>query len=403
MTTFVPAARVQRIKVSPSAAAAALTRELKAAGRDIIDLTIGEPDFDTPAPIRAAAIAAIEAGDTRYTSVNGTPELRRAIIADYARRHGLSYGDDEICVGGGAKQILFLALMASLDAGDEVIVPAPYWVSYPDMALANDGVPVIVACDEADGFLLSPERLEAAITPLTKWLVLNAPGNPTGLAYTPEALAALGAVLLRHPQVMILCDEIYDQVWYADRTVRSIVSAVPDLKARALVVNGVSKAYAMTGWRIGYGAGPAPLISAINKLQSQSSTCPSSISQAAAAFALSSPDQSFVGSSAAVYRERRDYTAARIAAIPGLSCTVPDGAFYLFPNCAGVLGKASPDGTRIDSDLAFVLYLLNHVGVSTIHGSAYGMSPFFRLSIATSMETLREGCDRIEAACRDLA
>ncbi|MFS8148910.1 aspartate transaminase [Rhizobium sp. BR 249] len=397
MSTFVPASRVSRIKVSPSTAAAARARELKAAGRDIVDLTVGEPDFDTPENIKAAAHAAIDRGETKYTAVNGTPALRKAIIGDIKRRLGLSYADNEICVGGGAKQILFLALMASVENDAEVIIPAPYWVSYPDMVIANDGKPVIVECPQEMGFKLTPEALERAITPKTLWLVLNAPSNPTGAAYDRRELEALGEVLLRHPHVSVLSDDIYDQVWFKDEPMTTLAAAVPQLKERILLTNGVSKSYAMTGWRIGYAAGPAGLIAAINKLQSQMSSCPSSVSQAAAAYALSS-DQSFVAESVKVYKERRDYACARLNAVSGLSCLVPDGAFYLFPNCAGVIGRKTPDGKTIETDLDFVLYLLDGVGVAALQGAAYGVSPHFRLSIATSMETITQACDRIERA-----
>jgi len=401
MSTFVPASRVSRIKVSPSTAAAARARELKAAGRDIVDLTVGEPDFDTPDNIKAAAHAAIDRGETKYTAVNGTPALRKAIIGDFKRRLGLSYADDEICVGGGAKQILFLALMVSVENDAEVIIPAPYWVSYPDMVIANEGKPVIVECPQETGFKLTPEALEKAITPKTLWLVLNAPSNPTGAAYDRRELEALGEVLLRHPHVFVLSDDIYDQVWFKDEPMATLVAAVPELKERVLLTNGVSKSYAMTGWRIGYGAGPAALIAAINKLQSQMSSCPSSVSQAAAAYALSS-DQAFVAESVKVYKERRDYACARLNAVPGLSCLVPDGAFYLFPNCAGVIGKKTPEGKTIETDLDFVLYLLDGVGVAALQGAAYGVSPHFRLSIATSMETITQACDRIERAVAEL-
>ena len=401
MSTFVPASRVSRIKVSPSTAAAARARELKAAGRDIVDLTVGEPDFDTPDNIKAAAHAAIDRGETKYTAVNGTPALRKAIIGDFKRRLGLSYADDEICVGGGAKQILFLALMASVENDAEVIIPAPYWVSYPDMVIANEGKPVIVECPQETGFKLTPEALEKAITPKTLWLVLNAPSNPTGAAYDRRELEALGEVLLRHPHVFVLSDDIYDQVWFKDEPMTTLVAAVPELKERVLLTNGVSKSYAMTGWRIGYAAGPAALIAAINKLQSQMSSCPSSVSQAAAAYALSS-DQAFVAESVKVYKERRDYACARLNAVPGLSCLVPDGAFYLFPNCAGVIGKKTPEGKTIETDLDFVLYLLDGVGVAALQGAAYGVSPHFRLSIATSMETITQACDRIERAVAEL-
>ena len=401
MTSFVPASRVSRISLSPTTAASARVRELKAAGRDIADLAIGEPDFDTPDHVKAAAHAAIDRGETKYTSVNGTPALRNAILADYKRRLGIDYADNEICVGGGAKQILFLALMASVEDDAEVIIPAPYWVSYPDMVIANGGKPVIVACPEDKGFKLTPAALQAAITPRSRWLILNAPSNPTGAAYSRAELQALGEVLLRHPHVLVLSDDIYDQIWFRDEPMTTLAAAVPALKDRVLLTNGVSKSYAMTGWRIGYAAGPAALIAAINKLQSQISSCPSSISQAAAAHALSG-DQSFVGNSVKLYKERRDYACARLNAIAGLSCLVPDGAFYLYPSCAGVIGKTTPDGKTIENDLDFVLYLLDGVGVAAVQGAAYGLSPYIRLSIATSMETIREACDRIEKACAAL-
>lgn len=399
--TFMPAARVSRIKISPTTAASARVRELRDAGRDIIDMAIGEPDFDTPDHVKAAAHEAIDRGETKYTAVNGTVSLRKAIIADYKRRLRLEYADNEICVGGGAKQILFLALMASVEEGAEVIIPAPYWVSYPDMVIANGGSPVIVRCSENQGFKLTADALEAAITRRTRWLILNAPSNPTGAAYSRSDLEALGEVLLRHPNVLVLSDDIYDQIWYRDEPATTLAAAVPALRERVLLANGVSKTYAMTGWRIGYAAGSAALIAAINKLQSQMSSCPSSISQAAAAHALAS-DQSFVRESVKLYKERRDYACARLNAIPGLSCLVPDGAFYLYPGCAGVIGKTTPDGKVIGNDLDFVLYLLDGVGVAAVHGAAYGLSPYFRLSIATSMDAIKEACDRIEKACTAL-
>jgi aspartate aminotransferase len=401
MSTFVPASRVSRIKVSPSTAASARARELKAAGRDIVDLTVGEPDFDTPDNVKKAAHDAIDRGETKYTAVNGTPALRKAIIGDFQRRLGLSYADNEICVGGGAKQILFLGLMASVENDAEVIIPAPYWVSYPDMVIANEGKPVIVQCPEESGFKLTAEALEKAITPKTLWLILNAPSNPTGAAYSRQELEKIGEVLLRHPQVFVLCDDIYDQVWFKDEPMTTLVAAVPALKDRVLLANGVSKSYAMTGWRIGYAAGPAALVAAINKLQSQMSSCPSSISQAAAAYALAN-DQTFITESVKVYRHRRDYACKRLNAVDGLSCVVPDGAFYLYPNCSGVIGKQMPDGKVIENDLDFVLYLLDGVGVAALQGAAYGLSPYFRLSFATSMEVITEACDRIEKAVKSL-
>lgn len=395
------ARRVTSIRVSPSTAAAQKARDLKAEGRDILDLTVGEPDFDTPDSIKSVGIAAIQDGQTKYTPVNGTTALRNAIQHDFSTRLGMSFGHDRISVGGGGKQIIFVALMATVEQGDEVIIPAPYWVSYPDMVIANGGTPVIVPCGEEAGFKLSPDALEAAITPNTRWLILNSPSNPTGAAYTPEELAALGAVLLRHPQVFVLCDEIYDRIWFADYAVKSIVSVVPELTDRALVVNGVSKSYAMTGWRIGYGVGPVRLIGAINKLQSQMSSCPSSISQAAAAAALTG-DQSSIDASVAVYRKRRDRAVDLINAIPGLQCRVPDGAFYLFPSCAGVIGKRTPEGKVIETDLDFVLHLLETVGVASVHGGAYGLEPYFRISTATSSEIIEAACARIAQACAAL-
>jgi aspartate aminotransferase len=402
MTDFQLAARVERIKPSPSRAAAAKARELKAAGRDIVDMTVGEPDFDTPDSVKDAGIAAIRSGETKYTPVNGTLQLRKAIARRMARHTGLDYPLEAITVGGGGKQIIFLALMASVDDGAEVIIPAPYWVSYPDMVLANDGTPVIVPCAQADGFKLRPEALESAITPKTRWLILNSPSNPTGAVYNENELKALGAVLERHPHVYVLTDEIYDEIWFGEGRLVSLVEAMPQLRDRIFVVNGVSKSYAMTGWRLGYGVGPLPLVNAINKLQSQSSSCPSSISQAAAAAALDG-DQGFVAESGTAYRRRRDIAVEMLNTIPGLSCKAPDGAFYLFVNCAGMIGKKTPDGKlEIASDLDFVLHLLDN-GVAAIHGAAYGLSPYFRLSIAPSEELIREACRRIADACKQLS
>ena len=343
MTEFVPASRVSRIKSSPSVAAAARVRELKAEGRRILDLTVGEPDFDTPAHVKDAAAAAISRGETKYTSVNGTPELQRAILQTLELKTGLHYTPAEITIGGGAKQVIFTAFMATLDQGDEVVIPAPYWVSYPDMVLANDGSPVIVPCGEDVGFKLTPEALAGAITDRTKWLILNTPSNPTGAVYSREELAALAAVLEESPQVLVLTDEIYDEIHFGAGKLSSLVAVAPGLKDRVLLVNGVSKAYAMTGWRLGYGAGPAALVGAINKLQSQISSCPSSVSQAAAAAALTG-DQSFVRDSLETYRERRDVAVAALNAIDGLSCTTPEGAFYAYVNCRGVIGKSTREG-----------------------------------------------------------
>ena len=402
MSEFLPASRVTRIKASASVAAAARVRELKAEGVRIIDLTVGEPDFDTPDHIKAAAIEAIGAGETKYTSVTGTPELQAAILDKVGRDTGHTYAANQLTIGGGAKQVLYVALMASLNKGDEVIVPAPYWVSYPDMVLANDGTPVIVACGEDVGFKLTPAALAKAITPKTKWLILNAPSNPTGAVYSREELQALAKVLEAHPHVFVLTDEIYDEVYFGDGRVTSLVAAAPALKDRILLVNGVSKAYAMTGWRLGYGVGPVPLIAAMNKLQSQTSSCPSSISQAAAAAALNG-DQSFVRDSVEVYRKRRDAAVEGLNAIGGLSVAPAEGAFYAFVNCAGVIGKTAPDGRVIENDQDFTLYLLDAARVAVIQGSAYGLGPYFRISYATGLPVIEESIAAIEKAVQALA
>ncbi|MEV6175044.1 aspartate transaminase [Streptomyces sp. NPDC051954] len=396
------AERVRRIKPSPSTAAAQRVRELKSQGLTILDLTVGEPDFDTPAHVKAAAIEAIEAGETKYTPVNGTSALRAAISGKLRERHGLEFTDAHIAVGGGAKQVIFLALMATLDEGDEVIVPAPYWVSYPDMVRANDGTPVIVDCPEAEGFKLTPERLGAAITERTRWVVLNAPGNPTGSAYTVGELQALAQVLLAHPHVGVLTDEIYDEIWYGDEDAPSLAAVEPRLADRVFLTNGVSKTYAMTGWRIGYGVGPTDLVTAINTLQSQTSSCPSSVSQAAAAAALTGP-QDFVRDTVRVYRARRDETVKLINDVPQLSCTVPDGGFYLLVNCQGAMGQLTPEGSRIENDEDFARYLLDSRQVAVIHGAAYGAPGYFRISFATSTDVLTEACARMATACADLS
>jgi aspartate aminotransferase len=392
---------VSRIKSSASVAAAARVRELKAEGRRILDLTVGEPDFDTPGHIKAAAVEAISRGETKYTSVTGTPALQTAILQTLEQRTGLHYTPAEITIGGGAKQVIFTAFMASLDAGDEVIVPAPYWVSYPDMVLANEGTPVVVACGEDTGFKLTPEVLAGAMTGRTKWVILNAPSNPTGAVYSRDELRALADVLAAFPHVYVLTDEIYDQIYFGDGKLTSLVEVAPELKDRILAVNGVSKAYAMTGWRLGYAAGPAPVIAAINKLQSQISSCPSSVSQAAAVAALTG-DQSFVRESLDVYRTRRDTAVAALNAVEGLSCTTPEGAFYAYVNCAGVIGRTAPDGTVIGDDQDFTLYLLDAASVAVIQGSAYGLGPYFRISYATSLDVIEESIAAIDKAVRAL-
>ena len=394
---FHPAGRVQRIRESASVAAAQRVRDLTAEGRTILDLTVGEPDFDTPDHIKAAAVAAMDAGLTKYTAVNGIPPLRDAILQRFAARTGLPVDVRNLTIGGGAKQVIFLALMASVEAGDEVVIPAPYWVSYPDMVLAHDATPVIVDCPEEDGFLLSAARLEQAITPATRWVILNAPGNPSGSVYSREQLAGLAGVLRRHQQVMVLADEIYDEIVFGERPMPTLLGVAPDLADRILTVNGVSKAYAMTGWRLGWGVGEPGLIAAINKLQSQSSSCPSSISQAAAVAALTG-DQSFVASSVDSYRRRRDLLHDLLSDIDGLEPLRPAGAFYLFVRCAGLLGRVTPAGSTLTTDQDVVLYLLEAASVATIQGSAYGVSPYFRCSYATSESVLTDAAAQIGAA-----
>ena len=394
MPEFVPAARVQRMRESPSVAAAQKVRDLRAAGRDILDLTVGEPDFDTPEHVKAAAIAAMDSGLTKYTAVNGIPALREAISKRLLARTGLHYGDNEITIGGGAKQVIFLALMATVDEGDEVIIPSPYWVSYPDMVAVHGGVPVVVDCPESDRFLLTADRLEAAITPATKWVILNAPSNPTGAVYSDAELMGIAIVLERHPHVNVLCDEIYDEIVFTESPISSLLAVAPHLRDQVFVANGVSKSYAMTGWRLGYGVGNSGLIGAVNKLQSQSSSCPSSISQAAAAEAISG-DQSFVSESVQVYRARRDITFQLLSDIDGLAPVLPQGAFYLFVGCAGLLGKRTPDGLSLRTDEDVVLYLLDAASVATIQGSAYGAPSYFRISFATSEDVLRTAAAEI--------
>jgi aspartate aminotransferase len=395
------AARVQRIKPSPSSAAQDRANELRRAGRDIVNLVVGEPDFDTPAHIRRAACEAIERGDTRYTMSAGTPALRQAICDKLRRENGLDYPPSDIIVTCGAKHAIFNALSVTLEPGDEVIIPAPYWVSYPDMTLACDGTPVVVSCREGDGFRLQAADLEAAITPNTRWLLLNAPTNPTGAAYGAADLRALADVLLRHPQVLLMTDDIYEHIRFDDHDNPHILAIEPSLRERTVVINGVSKTYAMTGWRIGYAAGPRDLISAMETLQSQSTSNACSVSQAAALAALTG-DHAFLANFVAIYRERRDKALAMINAIPGLSCRTPGGAFYLFVNCAGLVGRTLPSGRRIENDVEVVLYLLDSVGVAMIPGSAYGAAPYFRMSIATRVDVIEEGCRRIARAVAEL-
>lgn len=395
------AERVRRIKPSPSTSAADRANELRRQGKSIVNLVVGEPDFDTPEHIRRAAAQAMDKGATRYTLMAGTVELREAIAAKLLRENGLTYAINEIIATSGAKSAIFSALQATLEPGDEVVIPAPYWVSYPDMVLASDGRPVAVPCPESAGFKLTPAQLQAAITPRTRWLILNSPGNPTGASYTAAEYRALADVLARHPHVLAMTDDIYEHIRFDGQRTPHLLNAAPELRERTLAINGVSKTYAMTGWRIGWAAGPRDLVQALDTLLSQSTGNCCSISQAAAAAALNG-DQGFVARSVAVYRERRDRTLAQINAIPGLACRSPDGAFYLYVNCAGLIGKSTADGRTLASDSDVVMYLLESVGVAVVAGAAYGLSPYFRLSIATSIENLDEGCRRIARAVAEL-
>lgn len=391
------AERLQRIKPSPSSMAGQHARQLRAQGRDIVSLTSGEPDFDTPEHIRAAAFRAMNAGQTRYTDVAGTVALREAIQAKFARENGLDYGIDEIIVSTGAKQIIFNAIMATVDTGDEVIVPAPYWVSYPDITLLANGTPVIVDTRAEDGFRLQPEALERAITPNTRWLILNGPNNPSGANYTKADLLALAEVLLRHPQVWILTDDIYEHLLYDGRVFHTLAQVAPALRARTLTLNGVSKAYAMTGWRIGYAGAPVALIKAMTKLQSQSTSNPSSVSQAAALAALTGP-QDFIAQSRERFQERRDRVVEALNAINGIRCASPEGAFYVFPACDALYGATLPDGSRLQNSEQWVLHLLNAQNLAVLQGSAYGVDTHFRISFAASVAVLEEGCRRIAQA-----
>ena len=395
------AQRLSRIKPSPTIAVTQKARELKAAGRDVIGLGAGEPDFDTPDNIKQAAIAAIERGETKYTAVDGTPDLKAAIVEKFKRDNGLDYGPDQITVGTGGKQVLYNALMATLDPGDEVVIPAPFWVSYPDMVLLAEGEPVAVPCSQNNGFKLRAGDLESAITPKTKWLILNSPSNPTGAAYSHDEMKAVTEVLKAHPQVWVMTDDMYEHLVYDDFAFVTPAQVEPELYDRTLTVNGVSKAYAMTGWRIGYAGGPAALIKAMSKMQSQSTSNPSSISQAAAVEALSGP-QDYIAERNAIFKERRDMVVELLNTCPGLQCPKPEGAFYVYPSCAGTIGKKTPDGTAIKSDTDFVTYLLEAEGVAAVQGEAFGLSPYFRISYATTTEALREACARIKRACEAL-
>ncbi|WP_454668753.1 pyridoxal phosphate-dependent aminotransferase [Achromobacter kerstersii] len=396
------AARLQRIKPSPSSMAGQHARMLRAQGRDIVSLTSGEPDFDTPAHIRDAAYRAMNDGQTRYTDVGGTAALREAIRAKFARDNGLDYGLDEIIVSTGAKQIIFNAIMATVDTGDEVIVPAPYWVSYPDITLLANGTPVIVHTRAENGFRLQAEELERAITPRTRWLILNGPNNPSGANFTKADLQALADVLRKHPHVWILTDDIYEHLLYDGRAFYTLAQVAPDLKDRTLTLNGVSKAYAMTGWRIGYAGAPVALIKAMTKLQSQSTSNPSSVSQAAALAALTGP-QDFVAQSRERFQARRDQIVQALNAIDGIQCASPEGAFYVFPQCSDLFGATLPDGSKLQNSEQWVLHLLNAQNLAVLQGSAYGVDTHFRISFAASDAVLEEGCRRIAQARAQLA
>ncbi|MFC0806207.1 pyridoxal phosphate-dependent aminotransferase [Sinorhizobium meliloti] len=399
---FQPASRISSIGVSEILKIGARAAAMKREGKPVIILGAGEPDFDTPEHVKQAASDAIHRGETKYTALDGTPELKKAIREKFQRENALAYELDEITVATGAKQILFNAMMASLDAGDEVIIPTPYWTSYSDIVQICEGKPVLIACDASSGFRLTAEKLEAAITPRTRWVLLNSPSNPSGAAYSAADYRPLLEVLLRHPHVWLLVDDMYEHIVYDGFRFVTPAQLEPGLKNRTLTVNGVSKAYAMTGWRIGYAGGPRELIKAMAVVQSQATSCPSSISQAASVAALNGP-QDFLKERTASFQSRRDLVVDGLNAIDGLDCRVPEGAFYTFSGCAGVLGKVTPSGKRIETDTDFCAYLLEDAHVAVVPGSAFGLSPFFRISYATSEAELKEALERIAAACERLA
>ncbi|MCD2316345.1 pyridoxal phosphate-dependent aminotransferase [Sphingomonas sp. IC-11] len=394
-------AALDRISPSPTLAITTKVQELKRAGIDVIGLGAGEPDFDTPDFVKEAAIEAIRRGQTKYTNVDGTPELKDAIAAKFKRDNGLDYTPAQISVNVGGKHTLFNALVATVEAGDEVIVPAPYWVSYPDVVQFAGGTPIVVAAGPEHGYKLTPAMLEAAITPRTKWLILNSPSNPTGAAYTAAELKALGEVLERHPHVWIFADDMYEHIVYDDFQFATIAQVCPSLYERTLTVNGCSKAYAMTGWRIGFAGGAQWLIKAMAKLQSQSTSNPCSIAQAAATAALNG-DQSFLAERNAAFKVRRDLVVSMLNAVDGINCPTPEGAFYVYPEVSGLIGKTTPKGQTITTDGDFVGYLLEDARVAAVQGVAFGLSPAMRISYATSDEILREACTRIQQACSAL-
>ena len=391
---------LKRIKPSPTMAVTQKAKELKASGKDIIGLGAGEPDFDTPDNIKQAAIKAIQDGDTKYTAVDGTPILKNAIIKKFKKENNLDYQIDQITVGTGGKQVIYNAMMATLNEGDEVIIPAPYWVSYPDIVLLAGGSPIILECNEKQGFKINPLELEKSITKKTKWIILNSPSNPTGACYSEKEIKEIGKVLEKHPHVFILSDDIYEHVIYGNFKFFTIAQ-IDNLKDRVLTMNGVSKAYSMTGWRIGYAAGPKNIIKAIAKIQSQSTSNPSSISQAAAVEALNGV-QDFIKDRATSFQERRDFVVNALNAIEGIECLNPHGAFYVFPSCKGLIGKKDRKGKEIKKDIDFVQSLLENNGVAVVQGSAFGLEGFFRISYATSMENLKMALEKITSFCKSL-
>jgi len=393
---------LKRIKPSPTIAVTDKARALKAAGRNVIGLGAGEPDFDTPDNIKEAAIKAIREGRaSKYTQVDGMAELKEAVVAKFKRDNGLEYQPSQITVGAGGKQVLYNAFMATLNPGDEVIIPAPFWVSYPDMVLIAGGTPVTVVCSMENGFKLTPEQLEKAITPKTKWFLLNSPSNPTGAAYTRDELKALTDVLVKHPHVHLMTDDMYEKLTYDDFKFFTPAQVDPSLYERTLTINGTSKAYCMTGWRIGFAGGPQPLIKAMAMLQSQSTTNPAAVSQWAAVEALNGP-QDFIAKHNKIFKERRDLVVSMLNQASGIKCPTPEGAFYVYPSCEGTMGKTTPSGKKLASDEDFVTELLEAEGVAVVHGSAFGLGPAFRISYATKQEDLEEACNRIQRFCGSL-
>ncbi len=396
------APRMSRFKPSPSQIASQRVRELIAEGKDIIKLTAGEPDFPTPLHVKWAVMQAMDRDEARYTPVNGTLEMRKAAQIKFARDNDLHFGLDEICVGSGAKQVLFNILMATVSQGDEVIIPSPYWASYPDMVLLAGGKPIFVDCPQNRGFRMSPEDFEAAITPSTKWLMICQPSNPAGVVYSHEELKAIADVAMRHPHVHILSDDVYEHLIFDERKFYTIAQIEPRLRHRTVTVNSVSKAFSMTGWRVGYGGGPSDIIANASKMQSQSTAGSSSIGQAAAVAALTG-DQSLIIERTADLQRRRDILHSALNQADGLHCDLPEGAMYCFCSCAGAIGKRTPDGKVIENDTDFTMYLLDHVGVAVVQGAAYGLSPYFRASFVATEEDLIRGGERIQEACRDLS